>query len=273
MSGTDLIQGVGAAALAGASVLVMPRTRVPAVRNHRGLPLTLGWSVAGASGVVLGVGAIADAVAGRVGRPSELWAVLAIAVVFAAGVLDDRQPSRRRGLVAHLRALTRGEVTTGVVKLAAAVIAAAVWIIASHASFWRATLGVPVIAGSANFVNLLDVAPGRAVKGALAAAAALAFVRTDGIVLVTLGACLGVLVPDLRERAMLGDAGSNVLGLLLGIALFDRLGTLGLAVALAVILGLHALAETISFSRIIERLPPLRWVDRLGRLPNAAESH
>ena len=72
---------------------------------------------------------------------------------------------------------------------------------------------------------------------------------------------------------MLGDAGSNVLGLLLGIALFDRLGTLGLAVALAVILGLHALAETISLSRIIERLPPLRWVDRLGCLPNAAESH
>ena len=64
-----------------------------------------------------------------------------------------------------------------------------------------------------------------------------------------------------------------VSSLLLGIALFDRLGTLGLAVALAVILGLHALAETISLSRIIERLPPLRWVDRLGRLPNAAESH
>ena len=115
MSGTDLIQGVGAAALAGASVAVIPRTRVPAVRNHRGLllPLTLGWSVAGVSAVVLGVGAIADAVAGRVRRPSELWAVVAIAIVFAAGVLDDRQPSRRRGLVAHLRALTRGEVTTG----------------------------------------------------------------------------------------------------------------------------------------------------------------
>ena len=267
MSGTDLIQGVGAAALAGASVVVIPRMRVPAASNHRGLllPLTLGWSVAGASGVVLGAGAIADAVAGRVRRPSELWAVVAIAIVFAAGVLDDRQPSRRRGLVAHLRALTRGEVTTGVVKLAAAVIAAAVWVSASHASFWRATLGVPVIAGSANLVNLLDVAPGRAVKGAVARAAALAFVRADALVLVTLGACLGVLVPDLRERAMLGDAGANVIGIMLGMALFDRVGTLGLAVALAVILALHALAETVSFSRIIDATPPLRWVDRLGR--------
>src|SRR5205807_3699928 len=102
-------------------------------------------------------------------------------------------PSRRRGLVAHLRAATRGEMTTGVAKLAAAVIAAAVWVIASHGSFWRATLGVPVIAGCANLVNLLDVAPARAVKGALAAAAVLAFVRADALVLVTLGACLGVL--------------------------------------------------------------------------------
>jgi len=185
--------------------------------------------------------------------------------VFAAGVLDDRQPSRRRGLVAHLTALTRGEVTTGIVKLAAAVLAAVVWVAAGRNPFWRAALGVPVIAGCSNLLNLLDVAPGRALKGALVAGAALAMVRADPLVLVTIGVSLGVLVPDLRERAMLGDAGSNVLGLLLGIALFDRLGTLGLAIALAVLLGLHALAETVSFSRIIEVTPPLRWIDRLGR--------
>lgn len=267
MSATDLFQGVGAAALAGASVSIVPRRLIPVVRNHRGLPLplTLGWSVAGACALVLAVGAIVDAAAGRVRRPSELWAVVAIGIVFWAGVLDDRQPSRRRGLVAHLRAVTQGEVTTGIVKLAAAVIAATVWVAASRSSFWRATLGVPVIAGSANIVNLLDVAPGRAVKGALVAAGALWIVRADPVVLVTFGACLGVLVPDLRERAMLGDAGSNVIGILLGIALFDRLETVGLAIALAVILTLHALAETISFSRIIDATPPLRWVDRLGR--------
>jgi len=267
MSAADVIQGVGAAALAGASAVVMPRRLVPVVRNHRGqlLPLTLGWSVAGASAVVLAVGAVADAVAGRVRRPSELWAVVSIAIVFAAGVLDDRQPSRRRGLVAHLTALTRGEVTTGIVKLAAAVLAAAVWVAAGRNPFWRAALGVPVIAGCANLFNLLDVAPGRALKGAIFAGAALAIVRIDALVLVTIGVSLGVLVPDVRERAMLGDAGSNVVGLLLGIALFDRLGTVGLAVALAVILALHALAETVSFSRIIEVTPPLRWVDRLGR--------
>ncbi len=267
MSGTDLIQGLGAAALAGASVAAVPRRLVSVVRNHRGvaLPLTLGWSVAGASAVVLAAGAIADAAGGRVRRPSELWAVVSIGIVFGAGVLDDRQPSRRRGLLAHLRAVTSGEVTTGIVKLAAAVIAAAVWVAASRSTFWRSSLGVPVIAGCANLVNLLDVAPGRALKGALAAAAALAIVRVDALVLVTFGACLGVLVPDLRERAMLGDAGSNVIGIMLGIALFDRLGTAGLTVALAVILALHALAETVSFSRVIERTPPLRWVDRLGR--------
>src|SRR5262249_37756490 len=151
---------VGAAALAAASAGVVPRRLVPVVRNHRGvpLPLTLGWSVAGSCAIVLVLGAVADAVAGRVRHPGQAWALIPMALAFAAGVLDDRQPSRRRGLVAHLTALTRGEVTTGIVKLAAAVLAAAVWVAAARSSFWRAAFGVALIAGCANLLNLLDVA-------------------------------------------------------------------------------------------------------------------
>jgi hypothetical protein len=76
-----------------------------------------------------------------------------------------------------------------------------------------------------------------------------------------------LLVLDLRERAMLGDAGSNVLGFIIGLALFRLLPTWGLGFVLGVILILHALGETVTLSRIIEATPPLRWFDRLGRLP------
>jgi hypothetical protein len=41
----------------------------------------------------------------------------------------------------------------------------------------------------------------------------------------------------------------------------------GLAIALVMLLGLHAVADTVTFSRVIAATPPLRWFDGLGRLP------
>ena len=34
-----------------------------------------------------------------------------------------------------------------------------------------------------------------------------------------------------------------------------------------VLIALNLLSEVVSFSRVIERVPPLRWFDRLGRHP------
>ena len=86
-----------------------------------------------------------------------------------------------------------------------------------------------VIAASANFVNLLDVVPGRALKAVLAAstAGAHAAPATDvptGVVLAAAaGAAAGLLPADLAEATMLGDAGSNAAGALVGWGL-ARLG-------------------------------------------------
>ena len=68
---------------------------------------------------------------------------------------------------------------------------------------------------------------------------------------------------------MLGDAGANVLGLVAGIGMFDRLGLVGLWVALAGVVALHVLSETVTLSRIIRAVPPLRWLDDLGRVRDA----
>ena len=35
------------------------------------------------------------------------------------------------------------------------------------------------------------------------------------------------------------------------------------------VVGLNILAETVTFTRTIEAIPPLRWFDRLGRLDEA----
>ena len=79
---------------------------------------------------------------------------------------------------------------------------------------------------------------------------------------------LAVYAPwDLNEEAMLGDAGANSQGALLGAALAASLGLLGAAVTLALLLALHAYTENHSLSRLIERVPLLRRIDAWGRRP------
>ena len=68
---------------------------------------------------------------------------------------------------------------------------------------------------------------------------------------------------------MLGDAGANALGAMLGIAAAASLGRPARIAVLAAITGLTAASEVVSFTKVIERTPPLRWLDMLGRRPAA----
>jgi UDP-N-acetylmuramyl pentapeptide phosphotransferase/UDP-N-acetylglucosamine-1-phosphate transferase len=70
---------------------------------------------------------------------------------------------------------------------------------------------------------------------------------------------------DLRERAMLGDTGSNMIGALAGLWLVLTLSTLGLAIALGIIAALTLYGEFRSISAVVERTPGLRHLDSLGR--------
>jgi UDP-N-acetylmuramyl pentapeptide phosphotransferase/UDP-N-acetylglucosamine-1-phosphate transferase len=136
-----------------------------------------------------------------------------------------------------------------------------------------------LIAGGANLLNLFDLRPGRAIK--VAAASGVLLAATDAgdarrsdypfrktIVLAPpLGAALALLPDDLRERAMLGDGGANALGALLGAAAAATLPRPARAGLLAGITALTLASEKISFTKVIERTPPLRWLDMLGRRP------
>jgi UDP-N-acetylmuramyl pentapeptide phosphotransferase/UDP-N-acetylglucosamine-1-phosphate transferase len=82
-----------------------------------------------------------------------------------------------------------------------------------------------------------------------------------------MGCVLALLLDDLHERVMLGDTGANAVGAALGIALVATCSPGARTVALAVVLAANVLSELVSFSRIIEAVPPLRALDRAGRLP------
>ena len=64
---------------------------------------------------------------------------------------------------------------------------------------------------------------------------------------------------------MLGDTGSNLVGAIAGVWLLTNLGGTGRLIALAALLALTIFGELRSISRTVEAVPPLRWLDSLGR--------
>jgi UDP-N-acetylmuramyl pentapeptide phosphotransferase/UDP-N-acetylglucosamine-1-phosphate transferase len=269
-----LLAFVGLVVAAGA-IAVMPvamRRRLT-VTNHRGrpVPATLGIAVFSASAAAQLATGLALVVAGRhVGAAS--WGIAAgAAVVFAAGLLDDLRPGGPRGLAAHGRELLRLHITTGVLKALAGVAGALVVVLTVPGrSAWAMAAGVVLIAGSANVGNGLDVAPGRAGKLFVIGALPMLFLGPPGLLARVVGAEVAALWPDLRERGMLGDSGSNLLGFVLGAAAYMELSGVGVAVAAAVAVALNLVAETVTLSRTVSAIPPLRWLDRAGRIPAGA---
>jgi len=267
----DYLAGLVAAVLSYvAPGFLPPSLRGPVCPNHRGrmIPVILGTAVTASLCIVMVVGFAGDAIGGRT-EFAWLWTIVALVLVYAAGRYDDLQAERHRGVVAQLALLAKGRVTSGILKLVAALAAALVWVLATRSPMARAVVGVPLIAGSCNLWNLLDVAPGRSGKFFLMVAIPMGALRRSTLVAAGIGAVVGILWSDLEERAMLGDAGANVLGLVAGIGMFDRLGLVGLWVALAGVVALHVLSETVTLSRIIRAVPPLRWLDDLGRVRDA----
>jgi hypothetical protein len=237
--------------------------------NHRGEPVTLLEGPAVAAGAIAGVlaQAVLASMTGPAGWRQASWrrpAALALGGAGAAafGAYDDLAGSGdRRGFRGHLGALRHGEVTTGAVKLggigATGIVSAAL----AGGSPADVVLNAGLIAGGANLLNLFDLRPGRALKVAVASGAPWAISTAA-----PLGAALALLPEDLGERAMLGDAGANALGAMLGASAAGLPRPARIAL-LAGIAGLTAASEKVSFTKVIERTPALRWLDMLGRRP------
>jgi len=168
----------------------------------------------------------------------------AVAAVAAIGLADDLWSGPERGFRAHLGSGP----TTGVLKLVGIPV---IGLLAT-----RRVSGALLVGLAANFLNQLDTRPGRALKAYLAAA-----IPLDAPV----GIAVLLLPYDLREMTMLGDAGSNALGALLGLNSVKRFTGRGQWVAIGTLAGLTLIGERKSIGAWIERTPGLSWIDRLGR--------
>jgi UDP-N-acetylmuramyl pentapeptide phosphotransferase/UDP-N-acetylglucosamine-1-phosphate transferase len=260
------------AALAGAAVLTARPAGTPWRRtNYAGRPVTL------LGGPVLAASATAAAV---LGAPAGTRAATALVgtVSGVVGGYDDLAGARPeqaadKGLAGHLAALRAGRVSAGAVKVAGIGAAAAAAALLTRrgtgaGALVDGVLTTGLVAGTANLLNLLDLRPGRAGKvGALVAAAGLGG-PAGGLVAGPFGATVATLPADLGERVMLGDAGANSLGALLGLRLASIPGRGPRAALLAGVVALTLASEKVSFTKVIDATPGLRELDRLGRRPS-----
>lgn len=259
---------------AAAEVFRQPRF---ARRNYRGVDVPVG------AGLVLAIVAIGveaalsllDTVDRTVAADrSARLLTLAVVVGFSLlGLVDDLAATGDdRGFRGHLQALAHGRLTTGGLKLVGGgllSLVAASW--AGQRSIGRVILGALVISFAANLGNLFDRAPGRTIKAGVLAALPL-FVLAGATdrdqltgVAVVIGAAIGLLAFDLREQLMLGDAGSNVVGAVLGLGVVLTTGFWVWVAAAVVLAALNLASERVSFSQVIDSVGLLRFLDGLGR--------
>ena len=201
------------------------------------------------------------------------WMPYLLGVAFL-GFLDDslgqgEAAGAPRGWRGHARALRSGSLSTGAVKALGALALAAYVVSGRGLESWRYIADVALLILATNLFNLLDLRPGRAEKGLALLGGGLCLGAWSLAPLELLGIFAGPALVGaaftLRERAMLGDTGSNLLGAVGGVWLLTTLGADARLIALAAVTGLTIYGELRSISATIESVPPLRWLDSLGR--------
>jgi UDP-GlcNAc:undecaprenyl-phosphate GlcNAc-1-phosphate transferase len=202
------------------------------------------------------------------------WITFVLGVAFL-GFLDDalgrgERTESPRGWRGHWSALRSGRLSTGAIKAIGALALAAYVVSGLGLESFRYLADVALLILTTNLFNLVDLRPGRAEKLLVLLGVGLCLGAWTAQPIELLGVFFGpVLVGalfTLREKAMLGDTGSNLVGAIGGVWLLTTLGGTGRLIALVIVAAVTVYGEFRSISALIERVPPLRLLDSLGRL-------
>ncbi len=276
MHALPFVVALATAALLSGPLLAQMRRRGAVRPNYRSreLPFPFGVLVLAAAAIAL----IPLMLVQRLGETQVFTRPVAPILVYCLGViglglLDDAlgedDAVTARGWRGHFGALRRGRLTTGVLKALGALGLALLAAGALGHSTGRWLLAVGVLVLCTNVFNLLDLRPGRAIKVLVVLGAALTAgsgqVRTMWALGLFAAPALVAGAYDLRERAMLGDTGANLLGAVGGLWLVLTLSGTGQVVALGVLAAITLYGEVRSISGFVERTPGLRYLDSLGR--------
>lgn len=267
------ISGYTAVRLINGSVLGIINNAGFYSKNYRGQEIPTG------AGVILILGSIIVfplffyTLPGAVLQRSAVF-LLALSVFTLLGLIDDIWGNGHcRGFKGHLQSILAGRPTTGAIKAAGGGLAA-LYIAFLNASqtggiAFLSFLDALVLSLSVNTLNLMDLRPGRAGKTYLALAAVLLLIfspRAETIFLALTAGCLVAYLPaDLQGRAMMGDAGANALGAVLGLSAVWLLGPEAKTVYLFFLAAVNLMAERCSLTSLIASNKMLNYIDMLGR--------
>ncbi|ADL13227.1 hypothetical protein [Acetohalobium arabaticum] len=237
--------------------------------NFSGCEIPVGY------GLLLGVNAVIILLVGKGLRiyPGEVVTsfVFLIMVAGATGLADDYLGyEQSSGFSGHLRKLWQEyQVTTGFLK--AALIGIFTFLIVNRVimdNFVVRLVNFSLVVLMTNFINLLDLRPGRALKGFIIITFS-SLLATDILfikLLLPLLVMVIILLPiDLRAEAMLGDVGSNLLGACLGLGLLFSLGFIYKVMLVVGLVLIHIYTEKSSLTELIARNRVLNYIDQLGR--------
>ena len=197
----------------------------------------------------------------------------AITAASFIGFIDDMLGARDvLGFKGHFKSLFTGRLTTGALKAIVGLLVS--FIISSNltSNFLETVINTLTIALFTNFFNLLDLRPGRAIKvyifSFLVISLGLVIIQKAVAILPfmpLLGIIIGYMPYDLKARCMMGDAGSNVLGISIGVLITSTFGLYIKILVLAFLIGIHVFTEKYSLTDLIKNNRFLNYLDNLGR--------
>ena len=195
-----------------------------------------------------------------------LFASIAMSFV---GIIDDSLGNRGvTGLIGHFKALFKGSLTTGAFKALLGGFVGLTLAVTLSKSIPNIIVATLVVALTTNMMNLFDLRPGRAIKAYVILAIIIFLASTKfnrEVMMLIVPAVLAYFYFDLRALTMMGDAGSNVLGVSIGVFIVSSFDLPVQLVSLVLLVAIHVLTEKFSLTKIIENNKFLDYVDKLGR--------
>lgn len=195
--------------------------------------------------------------------------IFSMMAMFFAGALDDLIGNRNvSGLKGHFKSLFKGELTTGGFKALFGGFVGLVVSVCISSSIVDIIINTLIIALSTNLMNLFDLRPGRAIKAYLVIMIPI-YITLTGYTkvfpLLILPNVLAYFNTDLKARGMMGDTGSNVLGISIGVLMALGYGIKVRLAWLVFLILMHLITEKFSLTKIIEKNRVLKFIDNLGR--------
>jgi UDP-N-acetylmuramyl pentapeptide phosphotransferase/UDP-N-acetylglucosamine-1-phosphate transferase len=195
--------------------------------------------------------------------------ILGVTLMSFLGIIDDLLGNRdTTGLKGHISKLFQLQLTTGGLKALMGGIVSLLVSIPFNSNILLLIFNALIIASFTNLINLLDLRPGRAIKFYLLYTIILfGFYNQQYIYLLLVVTIIALVYfpMDIKAIAMMGDAGSNSLGFVLGFFTTIYFTNPFKVLILILLIFIHIYAERSSITKLIENNRILSFIDKLGR--------